>query len=104
MNSNKIPKLSDPQLLLKTQMSARESWRMLEIIAEFVNVTERLAEVQPAVTVFGSARHALASVLRARRGGGAPALGRRLLRHLGGGPGIAGGQQGRLRGPSHSVA
>ena len=58
MLSNKIPKLSDPQLIQKTQTSARESWRMLEIIAEFVSVTERLSEVQPAVTIFGSARTA----------------------------------------------
>lgn len=35
---------------------ARESWRMFEIMAEFVEATERLAPIRPAVTIFGSAR------------------------------------------------
>jgi uncharacterized protein (TIGR00730 family) len=56
MLSNKVPKLSDPQLVQKSQTSAREAWRMFEIIAEFVTATERLQAIQPAVTVFGSAR------------------------------------------------
>ena len=56
MISIKIPKPSDPQLVQKSQTSARDSWRMFEIIAEFVTATERLQAVQPAVTVFGSAR------------------------------------------------
>ncbi len=56
MLSKKVPKLSDPQLVQKSQTSAREAWRMLEIIAEFVTATERLQAVQPAVTLFGSAR------------------------------------------------
>jgi uncharacterized protein (TIGR00730 family) len=56
MLSNKVPKLSDPQLIQKSQTSAREAWRMFEIIAEFVTATERLQAIQPAVTVFGSAR------------------------------------------------
>jgi uncharacterized protein (TIGR00730 family) len=34
----------------------RESWRVFEIMAEFVQATERLAPIVPAVTVFGSAR------------------------------------------------
>jgi len=53
---NKIPKPSDPQLVLRSQSSAREAWRMFEIIAEFVTATERLQAIHPAVTVFGSAR------------------------------------------------
>jgi uncharacterized protein (TIGR00730 family) len=52
----KIPRPADPQLAQRTQSSAREAWRMFEIIAEFVTATERLQSVQPAVTVFGSAR------------------------------------------------
>ncbi len=36
--------------------SARESWRMFEYMSEFVGATERLANIRPAVTVFGSAR------------------------------------------------
>lgn len=34
----------------------RESWRLFGIMAEFVEATDRLANVRPAVTVFGSAR------------------------------------------------
>lgn len=52
----KIPKLSDPELQIKSSMSARESWRMFEIMAEFVTATESLAAIQPAVAIFGSAR------------------------------------------------
>jgi uncharacterized protein (TIGR00730 family) len=53
---NKIPKPIDPQLANSTQSSAREAWRMFEIIAEFVTATERLRAIHPAVTIFGSAR------------------------------------------------
>jgi uncharacterized protein (TIGR00730 family) len=52
----KIPKPSDPQLAHGVQSSAREAWRMFEIIAEFVTATERLRAIHPAVTIFGSAR------------------------------------------------
>jgi uncharacterized protein (TIGR00730 family) len=54
----KVPKPSDPQLVQRSQSSAREAWRMFEIIAEFVTATERLQTIQPAVSVFGSARTA----------------------------------------------
>jgi hypothetical protein len=54
--TSKIPKPSDPQLAHSTQSSAREAWRMFEIIAEFVTATERLRAIHPAVTIFGSAR------------------------------------------------
>ena len=36
--------------------NARESWRILGIMAEFVEATERLAAIRPAVSIFGSAR------------------------------------------------
>ena len=36
--------------------SARESWRVFGIMAEFVEGTERLNAIQPAVSIFGSAR------------------------------------------------
>ena len=36
--------------------SARESWRIFGIMSEFVEATERLSAIRPAVTVFGSAR------------------------------------------------
>jgi len=38
--------------------SAREAWRVFGIMAEFVEPTERLAGIRPAVSVFGSARAA----------------------------------------------
>ena len=52
----KVVKPSDPQLVRRSQSSAREAWRMFEIIAEFVTATERLQSIQPAVSIFGSAR------------------------------------------------
>jgi uncharacterized protein (TIGR00730 family) len=52
----KVPKPSDPQMLKRSQSSAREAWRMFEFIAEFVMATERLQQVYPAVAIFGSAR------------------------------------------------
>ncbi|MES2047353.1 MAG: TIGR00730 family Rossman fold protein [Pseudomonadota bacterium] len=39
-----------------TALRARESWHMFTIMAEFIESTERLASVHPAVTIFGSAR------------------------------------------------
>jgi uncharacterized protein (TIGR00730 family) len=39
-------------------ISAREAWRVFGIMAEFVEATERLANIRPAVSVFGSARAA----------------------------------------------
>ncbi len=56
ITSSKVPKPSDPQLVKRSQTSAREAWRMFEIIAEFVTATERLQAIQPAVAIFGSAR------------------------------------------------
>ena len=40
----------------QTATSAREAWRIFGIMAEFVEATERLAAVRPAVSIFGSAR------------------------------------------------
>ena len=56
--THKVPQPSDPQLVKRSQNSAREAWRMFEIIAEFVTATERLQTIQPAVAIFGSARMA----------------------------------------------
>lgn len=36
--------------------AAREAWRIFGIMSEFVEATERLAPIRPAVTMFGSAR------------------------------------------------
>jgi len=51
----KLPPLADPDSLKQT-ISARESWRIFGIMAEFVEATERLAAIRPAVSIFGSAR------------------------------------------------
>jgi uncharacterized protein (TIGR00730 family) len=58
LTSQKVPKPSDPQLVRRSQNSGREAWRMFEIISEFVTATERLQTIQPAVSIFGSARTA----------------------------------------------
>ncbi len=39
-----------------TALKARESWHMFTIMAEFIESTERLSAIGPAVTIFGSAR------------------------------------------------
>src|SRR3982750_82377 len=38
------------------EISSREAWKLFGIMAEFFEATERLANVKPAVSVFGSAR------------------------------------------------
>ena len=48
--------MADPRSSAENDYSARESWRMLGIMAEFVEATERLASIRPAVSIFGSAR------------------------------------------------
>ncbi|CAN5152480.1 TIGR00730 family Rossman fold protein [soil metagenome] len=39
-----------------TSTKARESWQMFTIMAEFIESAERLSELRPAVSMFGSAR------------------------------------------------
>jgi len=39
-----------------TAKKARESWHVLTIMAEFIESTDRLSELRPAVSIFGSAR------------------------------------------------
>ena len=53
--AEKLPKIIDADVLAR-QYSARESWRVLEIMSEFVDSTERLKNISPAVSIFGSAR------------------------------------------------
>ncbi|NTV69573.1 MAG: TIGR00730 family Rossman fold protein [Azonexaceae bacterium] len=45
----------ETEAMLKST-TARESWRIFGIMSEFVEATERLAAIKPAVTMFGSAR------------------------------------------------
>jgi len=49
---NKIP----PRLTSEPGWSARESWRMFGIMSEFVEAAERLGNIRPAVSMFGSSR------------------------------------------------
>ncbi len=56
MHKEKLPHLADPELAAHASYNARESWRMFEIMSEFVSATERLNEIHPAVSIFGSAR------------------------------------------------
>ena len=45
-----------PSLERSTAIKARESWHILGIISEFIEAAERLADIRPAVSIFGSAR------------------------------------------------
>lgn len=56
-NRKNVPRLRQvTDLERATQKKARESWSMLTIMAEFIESTERLSELRPAVSMFGSAR------------------------------------------------
>lgn len=51
----KLPEAHDPWSLTPAS-NASEAWRVFGIMAEFVEATERLDHVSPAVSIFGSAR------------------------------------------------
>jgi uncharacterized protein (TIGR00730 family) len=53
--NGKLPQPLPAELGEKT-WSFRESWRILGIMSEFVEATERLHRIGPAVSIFGSAR------------------------------------------------
>lgn len=53
--SEKLVTGVETEAILKST-TARESWRIFGIMSEFVEATERLAAIKPAVTIFGSAR------------------------------------------------
>ncbi|MCE1242918.1 TIGR00730 family Rossman fold protein [Oryzomicrobium sp.] len=52
---SKLPDLAEREAALQN-LSARESWRIFGIMSEFVEATDRLAPIRPAVSIFGSAR------------------------------------------------
>jgi uncharacterized protein (TIGR00730 family) len=54
MTDDKLPKPATPD----RSFNAREAWRVFGIMSEFVDATEHLANIRPAVSVFGSARAA----------------------------------------------
>jgi len=52
-------KLSHPGMLpINDTILTRESWKIFQIMAEFVEGFERMAQVRPSVSIFGSARTA----------------------------------------------
>ena len=51
----KLPKTNDSELF-NGASGETESWHAFEIMAEFVSATEKLKEITPAVSIFGSAR------------------------------------------------
>ncbi|MFA4969788.1 MAG: TIGR00730 family Rossman fold protein [Sulfuritalea sp.] len=55
-SQGKGSKLFDAAPARQTATSAREAWRVFGIMSEFVEATERLAAIRPAVSIFGSAR------------------------------------------------
>jgi len=52
---DKLTNAVSPELE-ERRWSARESWRVFGIMSEFVEATERLSTIRPAVSIFGSAR------------------------------------------------
>ena len=55
MSKQKLPSMTEPELLNGASPD-HEAWHAFEIMAEFVGATERLKEITPAVSIFGSAR------------------------------------------------
>lgn len=100
----KLPHPLSPEHAEKT-WSARESWRVFGIMSEFVEATERLNAIRPAVSVFGGSR--------VRPGHAYYALAERIARELsdagfsvisGGGPGVMeAANKGAFAGRSPSV-
>lgn len=98
---DKLPKPIDPG----AGAYSREAWRLFGIMAEFVEGTEKLGRIRPAVSVFGSARVAADSPYSTLAGTTA-----RLLSDAGfsvitgGGPGVMeAASKGAFEGPSPSV-
>lgn len=57
LRGKNVPRLREvDDIERSTNKKARESWHVLTIMAEFVESIERLSEIRPAVSIFGSAR------------------------------------------------
>ncbi|MDB5763380.1 MAG: family Rossman fold protein [Herminiimonas sp.] len=57
INRKNVPRLRQvTDIERATSTKARESWQMFTIMAEFIESAERLSELRPAVSIFGSAR------------------------------------------------
>ncbi len=55
--SDKVPQASDRPDRMQ-RFRSREAWHVMKIMAEFVESTEELSDISPAVSIFGSARTA----------------------------------------------
>ena len=55
--TKKLPKIAATEIRNGTS-TTHESWHAFEIMAEFVGATEKLKQITPAVSIFGSARTA----------------------------------------------
>jgi uncharacterized protein (TIGR00730 family) len=88
-----------------TSLKARESWHIFGIISEFVEASEKLAEIRPAVSIFGSARIKADNPYYAKTVALARALSEAGFSVIsGGGPGIMeAANKGAFDGPSPSV-
>ncbi|MDH3466734.1 MAG: TIGR00730 family Rossman fold protein, partial [Gammaproteobacteria bacterium] len=53
---NDYPAKSDDLLSTSSVFLSRESWKIFQIMAEFVEGFEKLARIHPSVSIFGSAR------------------------------------------------
>ena len=70
-------------------ITLKESWRLFHIMAEFVEGFENLADISPAVTIFGSARAKEGDELYTKAYDLARVLGRNKFNIItGGGPGV----------------
>ncbi|MFV1996707.1 MAG: TIGR00730 family Rossman fold protein [Acidiferrobacterales bacterium] len=57
MSENDSSSFGKPALAtLPSNMMSRESWKIFQIMAEFVDGFEHLSQIQPSVSIFGSAR------------------------------------------------
>ncbi|MBI2960953.1 MAG: TIGR00730 family Rossman fold protein [Betaproteobacteria bacterium] len=56
MREKKLAKMPGGYGAVAGETSAREAWHLMGIMSEFVEATERLANIGPAVSIFGSAR------------------------------------------------
>jgi hypothetical protein len=53
---DKLPQGLELTTATQAMSGSREAWRVFGIMAEFVEATERLSAIRPAVSIFGSAR------------------------------------------------
>jgi uncharacterized protein (TIGR00730 family) len=96
--------MTEKQYLID-EITMRESWRLFRILSEFVEGFETLADIQPAVTIFGSTRVSPGNPLYEK----AQQLARLLAENgfsviTGGGPGIMeAANKGALEGKGKSI-